>query len=1676
MKNAGKVLIVVFIALLSGACSNYFHDLIPPDDNRILFFEVDGQIGDAVISNNTVSVFVEKGTDINSAVPRISISNKAVLLPVTFEYVMSAFPSADLFDTAMKMGGRAGGDITSFVMDMIRDNPDFNIPAIDMPIDFSGPVTMLVVSGQGSIRQYTVELTVDTGEPRLLNFSFSKYDNAELVIDARCTINEADRTVTANALYPIEMDYLSFKLVPSFQIHGESLSLDGVQILSGITEAQFTPLFGSQNKTIRVTRNGEIKDYTLTIIFAEDPDTVRSITDFRFNKVENQEIAANAVASIINTDNTGTIIVQVFYSGAKTPMLTPRFISPGRVSVGGVVQTSGISGHDFSSPMEYRVVSKNGLYTRTYTVKVEFISLKDGAPRITAFRFSAAFNLELVQDAVGEISDGIIMVEVRYGGTYPPISLIPEFSAEGLVSVYGSVQVSGASPQDFVRQIKYTVTNPINPLFTRDYWVQCHMIRDTSSEAVITSFGFYPEDNTSLADEVIGKIDQINKKITVYAPVGSGITSRTMFPRFTAAGQVNVGETGQVSGVSGRIFDAPVTYTVVSANGKNSKSYSVIVRELQTTIYVDSYAFGHGDGLNWENAFRSLKQACEAAAQFPEDTPKEIWIASGTYKPGSTSNDYFPLSANTSYIGGFAGHETAKSQRNVAANPVIISGDIGAGTYSARLFSSVHALGGDLLFDSLRFTSTSGTANGGGIYAALGSHGVLNVTNCTFDNLKASDSGGAVYVRGGGADISNSSFNLCNGGAVFVQGTTAEIKDTKFTMCKGADVLRLDCSGETAITRVIAEDSSGLNFSGNGNKTLETVSVKRGEGVGVLNSEGNLRITDSDLTDISGTGVSIDNLSGNAEIIGLNLRNITGYGIYGFNSSPGRVRLSGITANAISSSRAVNMFLTYGAIFIENSNFTSRGIYLKTGSSSLVDVSGTNITSVTNGDAITIDGGNNVTVENVKIDGVPYGRGLYMNGLSGNAEVISLDLRDISNNYGVYCAGSPNRVQLSGITANNVRDSRVVNLSLTKGAIILENSTFTNIAGISLSTGSSSPVEVNKCGINTVTSGNALTIVGGNNAIIDRVNINGVTSGDAINVGTTNTAINQVTIDGVPNGRGINITNNGNTDISNTEIKNCVIIGNGGGININGTGNATISIVTITACKASSMGGGMYFSGSGNVTVYRATIDNITGGGIGRYSGNLYIENSKIKNITGNGIECSDSMNFEVSSLELQNISSNGIFCSANKTMYFSGITASDIGSGKTSGISSISSTSGNFTVKNSKFTSCDVSYSTSASASGPFSIHISDTEILNARGLNGFHCSTGNGTITIDHFTIDGVPNGRGINITNNGNTDISNTEIKNCVTTGNGGGIYITGSGNIEINGSTISGNKSDNGGGLYINVNSGNINMNGNTIYGNTSIDGGGLYINVNSGNSGNINMHGNTISGNTSNYGGGFYINVYSGNIIMNGNTISGNTSNYGGGLLLNRGGDLVMNSGTISNNSVLRSGGGVRIDSGTFTMNGGTIANNTSKGEAGGVAVVFRDCKFIMRSGAVISGNSVISDNDTYYMYGGGVFANGGTFIMEGGTISGNSIIRTSGTKYVWGGGVCVSNGTIIMSDGIISGNYSSQNGGGLFVQTSSSYTKTGGTIYGSDGGANANYAGNNGHAAVIFNTNINTTF
>ena len=888
----GLVIIAAFLLAAAFAlfgCNNYFHDLIPPNDDRIISFFVEGQIGETVISDNEITVIVDKAISVDNIIPNIKVSHKAALFPLTHEYLGVAFPNVDVLTEAAAIYNAYNP--TDHVMNLIARNPDFNTPVLDRPIDFTGPVNFLVVSGQGNIRQYTVYVVKDTGEPRLLGMGFSKYDNPELIRDAYTTVNENAKTIQSAVLYPVEME-ISYALIPSFEILGDKLEVDGVEVRSRVDAIQFNKTLGGQSKTLTVWRNGLSVDYTLMVLFAEDPDSIRSIIDFRFNRPENPGIAATAAGSIYNSNALGTINVQVFYSGARPSILVPSFLSPGIVSVAGVTQISGSSSHDLSQTLEYRVISRNNLYMRTYTVVVDFIDIASAAPSFISFKFSSGLNHELVQDTEAQISEsaGLIMLTARYGGSSAPDMLIPEFRATGLVTVFGSVQTSGFSAQNFFTQIKYTVTNPENPLLKRDYWVKVSFIRDTSSDALINSFSFHPDENHGLAEELTGRIDQNAGTITIFAPIGSGAVSRTMIPRFHAAGQVLVNGDVQISGTSGRLFNAPVIYEAVSANGVNRKLYTVTVRELRSTIFVNHAAFGMGDGTSWTDAFRNLKDALEAAAQFPADVPKEIWIAAGTYKPGGAGdvNNYFPLIANTSYAGGFAGWETAKSQRNVAANKVIISGDLGGGKYSNNLFgsfdgASASAVNGDLLFEDMEFRSarsgSGGRYNGAAIYAALADGFELRITGCSFNDLEASQ-GSAIYISGGilviyDTVIENTRSRWQRGAVYGADLSGVEINGIGLYDITDNGIYISGGSGKREFSRVTGNRISsfdnnwplyGIYVSGGSSFTLADSNFDTTGGIYFSSGGASIRVSDTEIKNVSGGSDGIRTSGGNTVI------------------------------------------------------------------------------------------------------------------------------------------------------------------------------------------------------------------------------------------------------------------------------------------------------------------------------------------------------------------------------------------------------------------------------------------------------------------------------------------------------------------------------------------------------------------------------------------------------------------------------------------------------------------------------------------------------------------------------------------------------------------------------------------------------------------------------------------
>ncbi len=155
-------------------------------------------------------------------------------------------------------------------------------------------------------------------------------------------------------------------------------------------------------------------------------------------------------------------------------------------------------------------------------------------------------------------------------------------------------------------------------------------------------------------------------------------------------------------------------------------------------------------GTTWTLAYKDLQVALASAT-----AGDEIWIAQGTYKPTTTTNRSisFSLKNNVDLIGGFAGNETLKGQRDILAHPTILSGEIGTPALNDNSFhvlfcdGTISAL---TALDGLVITRGSATGGGGdnaGAGAIVANSRVF-FTSCIFRDNASNANGSAALLTG----------------------------------------------------------------------------------------------------------------------------------------------------------------------------------------------------------------------------------------------------------------------------------------------------------------------------------------------------------------------------------------------------------------------------------------------------------------------------------------------------------------------------------------------------------------------------------------------------------------------------------------------------------------------------------------------------------------------------------------------------------------------------------------------------------------------------------------------------------------------------------------------------------------------------------------------------------------
>ena len=187
----------------------------------------------------------------------------------------------------------------------------------------------------------------------LLNFSILKSDNQGKVA------NDVEASIQGSVItLPLDKYDDLKSLIAVFEYNGKSITIDGVEQESGVTSNDY-----SQPLVFTVEAEDGSKQQYIVEIALKDTGVLSA---FRFLKKNNAFLTADVSSSI----GEESIIPLVTFSQSE---LIPTFTTNAvKVLVGEVEQKSGMTKNDFSSPVVYQFIMRNG-ETFQYTVKAEFL-------------------------------------------------------------------------------------------------------------------------------------------------------------------------------------------------------------------------------------------------------------------------------------------------------------------------------------------------------------------------------------------------------------------------------------------------------------------------------------------------------------------------------------------------------------------------------------------------------------------------------------------------------------------------------------------------------------------------------------------------------------------------------------------------------------------------------------------------------------------------------------------------------------------------------------------------------------------------------------------------------------------------------------------------------------------------------------------------------------------------------------------------------------------------------------------------------------------------------------------------------------------------------------------------------------------------------------------------------
>ncbi len=402
------------------------------------------------------------------------------------------------------------------------------------PNDFTAPVAYIVTAADGTTATYNVTVTVASNSAKAIApYSLNGIPGV---------INESLTPKTIAVTMPFGTNPNG--LIATFSSTGQGApTVGGTNQVSGTTANNFT-----NPVSYLVTANdGSQATYVVTVTVASNSS--KGIAPY----------SLNGIPGIINESLTPKTIAVTMPFGTNPNGLIATFTTTGQgvPTVGGTNQLSGTTTNNFTNPVSYLVTANDGTQsTYVVTVSVAANSAKAIAP----------YTLNGVPGIINEsLTPKTIALTMPFGTN--PNGLIATFTSngQGVPTVGGTNQLSGATPNNFTNPLSYLVTAADGTTAT---YIVTVTVAANSAKAIAPY----------TLNGVPGIINESLSPKTIALTMPAGTNPNGLIATFTTTGQgaPRVAGTNQLSGTTPNDFTNPVSY-VVTANDLTQSTYVVTV-------------------------------------------------------------------------------------------------------------------------------------------------------------------------------------------------------------------------------------------------------------------------------------------------------------------------------------------------------------------------------------------------------------------------------------------------------------------------------------------------------------------------------------------------------------------------------------------------------------------------------------------------------------------------------------------------------------------------------------------------------------------------------------------------------------------------------------------------------------------------------------------------------------------------------------------------------------------------------------------------------------------------------------------------------------------------------------------------------------------------------------------